>query len=152
MASYYDYNDSDYYDDDNGNEFIDCDYCDAQVLSRNYDRHLENVHKCPYCKNYMPKSSISTHIQRKHTIKCEFCPAEVRIDEMKQHEETHYRKCKYCHLTICGDINLHIRQSHTLEATIGMVQLQRISSDRFNQLVNEKRIYCVAGQIFIKEN
>lgn len=151
MAYYNEYDNYDDFNDDNGNNFINCAHCNSQVLSQNYQRHLENIHKCWYCNNYMPQNVIANHIQRKHTVKCDYCPDEVPVDEIDQHVETHYTKCKYCPATICGDVNIHIRQSHPLEATIGMIQLHRITSDHFNELVNENRIYSIAGQIFIKE-
>lgn len=154
MAHYNGYDYEDYnndYNNDNGNNYIDCAHCNSQVLIRNYERHLENVHKCCYCNNYMPQYAIDSHIQRKHMVKCNYCPVEMIVDEIDEHEQTHYIKCKYCPLTIVGDINKHIRQDHPLEATIGMIQLHKITSDRFNELVAENRIYTMAGQIFIKE-
>lgn len=143
---YYNSSDSDDYEDD-GNYFIECSHCDAQVLQRNYQRHLDKVHKCQYCTNYMPRESLDGHIQRKHIVACKDCPAMVLECNIHVHERTHFIDCNYCTKSIHErEINIHIRQSHAY----GMIQLQKISDARFNQLVAANRIFSSGGNIFIR--
>lgn len=122
-----------YSDDDDGNYFIDCAHCDSQVLERNYNNHLERVHKCSFCPNYMPKASIPEHIERKHMTKCPQCSSIV-LDQL---------------------LSQHILQEHPnipngRSGSIGTIQLDKISNEQFNQLANAKRIYAKDGQLFIK--
>lgn len=138
-------------DEDDGNYYIGCIHCDAEVLSRNMNRHLEKVHKCWHCNNYMPNEAIDGHIQRKHIITCDYCSAEILENEMDQHEQTHFFACRYCPLDIHeDDMDNHVRLNHALVAIIGVIQLQRISDNRFNQLVAANQIYSKDGLLFIK--
>lgn len=138
-------------DDDDGNYFINCSHCDARVLQRNYNRHLANVHKCPHCDNFMPRDSLDGHIERKHTVNCEWCGVSKTIDEIVAHESSHYKQCQYCRLDIYeGVFDNHIRQTHPLAATIGMIQSLKITDNRFNELVAANRIYSKDGHLFIK--
>lgn len=115
-------------DDDEGNSYVNCTHCGDQVLHRNYQRHLEAVHKCRYCDNYMPKKSIKEHIERKHMKKCSYCCEFVLETKMKN----------------------HCTENHPLQETIGMIQLNKISDERFNKLIRENRVYAKDGHLFIE--
>lgn len=89
----YYYSDSDDYSNYNDNDedsssFEDCQFCDATYKIRNRQRHMENVHKCPYCPNYMPKESIQAHIDRKHMKECLYCNKCLLPEQLQQHELT----------------------------------------------------------------
>lgn len=123
--------------DDNMSEdddyFVDCDYCSSEVRRSNYEKHLENVHKCRYCTNYMPKPSIKKHIQDKHIKKCPHCHVEMLETELNQHIATH---------------NNRNNRSH--EGPVGMIQLGKLSDERFNSLVSANCVYAKDGQLYIK--
>lgn len=143
--------DNDNDDDDDGNYFIECGHCNAKVLQRNYGRHLENVHMCRYCKNYMPKNALEGHIQRKHMVTCYLCGIEKLTDEIEAHKETHFKNCIHCSNSIYeSDMTAHIEQNHSFAAIIGMVQMHKITDKRFNELVAANRIYSKNGHLFIK--
>lgn len=147
-----------YYDDEpSEDEFVTCNVCGAQVLDCNFDRHLRRVHpnptvKCYYCPNYMPKKHLKAHIERKHTNKkCPHCSEIGSENEIKQHQFTHFTMCIYCRNTFLEkNLNAHVLEKHPLQATIGMIQLEKIGNDQFNRLVNEKRIYSKDGHLYIK--
>lgn len=139
MAYYGDYYDTyDYYDDDDDGDvasededyFVDCKYCTSQVLESNYDKHLERVHKCRYCKNYMPKESIQRHIQEKHMRKCSHCHVVMLETKINQHISTH--------------------NNRSVEGPIGMIQLGKLNDAQFNKLIKENRVYAKDGQLFVK--
>lgn len=155
MSYYYDsssdgycYGSDDYDDSD---DYMDCSLCDAQVKNRNYQSHLEKVHKCPHCTNYMPKESISGHIERKHTAQCRYCPMQVLDTDIEPHERSHFVKCKLCSsLILRSNLNQHTAESHPFRATIGMIRLEKLTDHEFNEMVRENRIYAKDGHIFIK--
>lgn len=161
---------------DNGDDFIECNYCDAQVKQKNMQRHLENLHQCPHCSNYMPKDSIAGHIERKHMVTCrycgaevlanqigqhkarhfvacQYCTAEVAINQIEQHEAGHFVPCKYCALDIYElNVDKHVYQEHPLEAIIGLIQLRKISDANFNNLVARNRVFAKDGHIFVRSD
>lgn len=121
----YDYYDDYEYEDDD--PFVDCKFCDEPVLSSRLDKHLENKHKCNYCCecDYMNTESLKAHIEEKHMVPCKYCNTKRFLDEIAQHELTH--------------------------SVVGMVQLGKLTDERFNQLVAENRIYSKEGCLYIKE-
>lgn len=130
-----DYDDqSDDSTDDDGDIFVDCVHCASQVLERNYDNHLERVHKCSYCSNYMPKTSIPEHIKRKHMKNCCLCSVVLLEDLMAQHI-----------------LRAHPSIPNETTGSIGMIELKKISTDKFNQLVKEQKVYAKDGQLFINK-
>lgn len=140
----------DYYDD--GDMIVYCGYCNKQLLNRNYDRHVDNVHhKCDHCTNYMPKKAIQQHIQRKHTQKCPHCTAELVVNLLPQHEATHFTKCEDCKVSFLKEnLSKHMAESHPFRTTIGMIRLDKISNEEFNKMINEKRIHAKDGFLFIQ--
>lgn len=131
----------DEYDDDddedmseNSDYFVDCDYCSSKVLESNYKNHLEKVHKCTYCRNFMPKESIKRHIQEKHMEKCSYCNAVMLESKIDQHMLTHNNN----------------NNNRPLDGAIGMIQLGKLNDERFNKLISENRVYAKDGQLFIK--
>lgn len=123
--NYDDYNDYDYEDDD---PFIDCKFCEEPVLSSRMDKHLETKHKCYHCRecDYMTAESLKSHIEETHMVSCKYCTEKRFSDEIAQHELTH--------------------------SVIGLVQLGKLTDERFNQLVAENRIYSKDGCLYIKES
>lgn len=139
------------YDDDSEDYLVDCDFCAAQVKRSNYDSHLDRVHKCTHCGNYMPKDSLNAHIQRKHTTKCSHCGVLVLDTEMKRHAATHFATCGHCNESILKcNLENHLANNHPLLATIGMIRLDKLSSAEFNKLIDEKRVYAKDGHLFRK--
>ena len=120
----YDYFDG---DDDNYNPFVNCRVCNKLVSSSFLNEHLDNQHKCNYCNdsNYMNAESLKTHIKENHMIPCKHCNAKKLTIEIAEHEQSH--------------------------PAVGMIQLNRLTNERFNQLVAENRIYAIEGSVFIKE-
>lgn len=145
---------SDYYsssDEDEGDYFVECQICDCHVKARNYDRHLNNVHKCKYCPNYMPKESLQSHIERKHIQRCRYCTVTLLEELMAQHESTHFVKCKYCvDKVLDQNLNEHVTKEHPFHATIGMLRMDKTNDQEFNRLIKENRIYAKDGHIFIQ--
>lgn len=138
-------------DEDDGNYLIDCRFGDCQVLMKNYNQHLEKVHKCKYCSNYMPKESIESHIERKHTVQCPHCSAELLEHLMPQHKASHFIKCEHCQcLLLKQNLNQHLAEIHPFRATIGMIRLDKFSNEEFNRLIDQKRIYAKDGHLFVK--
>lgn len=135
--------------DDDGSDYEDCRYCDATYKLRNRQRHMETVHKCPHCNNYMPKTSIPMHIENKHLVGCAHCNQRLLPDQMKQHVPTHFVRCQYCNENVLKpNVNTHIADRHPFHATIGMIR--KVNDAEFNRLVTENRIYAKDGHIFIK--
>lgn len=120
----YDYDD----DDEDDDPFIDCEICNEPVLSSRMDKHLDNLHKCNHCDDctYMNMESLKAHIEEKHMVSCKYCNAKKYTDDIVQHELTH--------------------------SVVGMIQLQQLTNERFNQLVAENRIYAKEGCLYIKES
>lgn len=159
---------------DNGDDFIECNFCDAQVKQKNMQRHLENVHQCPHCSNNMPKDSLAAHIERKHMVTCKYCGAEVLANQIGQHKARHFVGCQYCgaevlanqigqheagHFVPCKycalkifeeDVDKHVSRSHPLESIIGMIQILNISDTSFNSLVARNRVFAKGGHIYIR--
>lgn len=154
MAMYYSdsssYGNSDDYSD-NGDSLVECKYCDTPVKERNYQRHIANVHRCPYCPNVMKKKLIQGHIERKHTVQCKHCSVKKVVNEIGAHEATHFTPCKYCPENILKqNMEKHVAENHSIDAIIGMIQLQKITVSRFKELVAQNRIDVnTNGFIFI---
>ena len=119
------YNNYDYEDDD---PFVDCKFCGEPVLSSRMEKHLDNKHKCSHCHdvNYMSSESLKEHIEAKHMVQCKYCDAKRFADEIAQHELTH--------------------------SVIGLIQLGKLTDERFNQLVADNRIYAKDGCLYIKKS
>lgn len=125
----YDDRDHDYLDEyEDDDPFMDCKICEEPVLLSRMDKHLENRHKCVYCNDcsFMNMESLKVHIQEKHMVSCKHCNAKKLTDEIAQHELTH--------------------------SVVGMIQLQQLTDERFNQLVAENRIYAKEGCLYIRES
>lgn len=138
---------SDYSDD--GSDAEDCRFCDTTYKIRNRQHHLEKVHKCPYCPNYMPKESIQRHIEGKHMIECSYCDQKLLPAQVQQHEATHFVRCQYCNENILKqNVNAHSASRHPFHATIGMIR--EMSDSEFNRLVAENRVYANDGHLFKK--
>lgn len=152
MDYYSDSDDYSNYDDDEEEDSSseeDCRHCDARYKIRNRQRHMENVHKCPYCTNYMPKESIQGHIERKHMDACSYCDQWFLPAQMHQHELTHFIRCQYCSQNILKqNLNAHVADRHPFHATIGMIR--KLNDDEFNRLVAQNKVYAKDGHIFIK--
>lgn len=156
--SYYNYSSysDDYSDDHHCNEDSDdesspedCRFCEATYKRRNRQRHLDNVHKCPYCPNYMPRTSIQAHIDKKHMEGCSYCNQRVVEENLRQHESSHFIRCDKCGENVLQqNINEHMANRHPFHATIGMIC--KISDAEFNRLAAEKRIYAKDGHLFVK--
>lgn len=137
---------------------VKCEFCNNYMKSESLQAHIERKHtnsnvKCQYCSNSMPEKSLPGHIERCHTqkVKCRHCNAQVLADLLKKHESDHYEKCKHCGGTFLKqNLKNHITLSHPLHATIGMIKLDRISDERFNELVEGNCIYAKDGHVFIK--
>lgn len=150
---YYLYSDSDDYsvvgDDGDDSSLEDCRYCDATYKRRNRQRHLDNVHKCSHCPNYMPKSSIEAHIENKHMVGFSHCNQRMLRSNLQQHESTHFVRCQYCNENVLKQIlNTHVANRHPFHATVGMIR--KISDSEFNRLVAENRVYAKDGHLFVK--
>lgn len=137
------------YDDQSDSSPEDCQYCDATYKKRNRQRHLNNVHKCPHCPHYMPKTSIQTHITNKHMVGCSYCDQRVFTADLQQHELSHFVRCRHCDANILKqNITAHINDRHPFQATVGMIR--KITDTEFNQLVAANCVYAKDGHIFIK--
>lgn len=131
-AFFDDYDDDHDYDDDDEcrDPFVVCKYCNVRVLSSRLIKHLNNKHKCNHCHdhecNYMNVETLKAHIDEKHMVLCKHCDAKKLTDDIVQHELTH--------------------------SVVGMVQLQKLTDEHFNQLVAENRIYAKDGCLYVKES
>lgn len=133
---------SDDYESDDGSNMIRCSYCPAYVMERNYEQHKTKVHRCKICGNCMPKDALDRHIENKHMKDCNICGKRLLTTLIIQHYNSHNRKCRYCNSSYLeNEMNKHIRDSHPLHATIGMIRLEKITGSEFNQLVSQNRIY-----------
>lgn len=136
-------------DAENSDDAEDCRYCDAIYKIRNRQRHLDNVHRCPHCPNYMPRTSIPTHIENKHMVACSHCNLKLLPAQIRDHEATHFVRCKYCNANVLTqNVNAHIADRHPFHATIGMIR--KIDDAAFNRLVAGNRVYAKDGHLFIK--
>lgn len=127
----------------------ECRYCDAIYKVRNRQRHMQTVHKCPHCNNYMPKTSIPAHIENKHLVECSYCNQRLLPAQMKLHEPTQFVRCQYCNEnSLKQNLNAHIADRHPFHATIGMIR--KVDDAEFNRLVAENRVYAKDGHLFIK--
>lgn len=117
----------DYDCDKDDDLFVNCKVCNKPVSSSFLNEHLNNQHKCNYCNDYgyMNAESLEAHIGEKHMIACKHCDAKKLTSEIAQHELSH--------------------------PTVGMIQLNQLTDERFNQLVAENRIYAMEGSLFVKE-
>lgn len=108
--------------------FVNCKVCNKPVSSSFLKEHLENQHKCNYCNDcdYMNTESLETHIKEAHMIKCKHCNVKKLTNEIAQHE-----------------------LSHTI---VSMIQMNKLTDERFNQLVAENRVYAIEGNLYIKED
>lgn len=143
-----------------------CKYCENYMKPSSMQAHIERAHanivavKCQYCSKSMPQSSIQKHINEKHMQKrkCRYCTKMMAHLDMKvldrhvlQHESMHFVKCKHCGENVLeSNLNSHIETKHKTHAIIGMIQLSKISDTKFNQMINEKRIYAKDGHLFMK--
>lgn len=140
-------------DAEDSDDAEDCRYCDATYKIRNRQRHLDNVHKCPHCKNYMPRTSIPTHIENKHMVACSYCNLKLMPAQMRDHEVTHFVRCQYCpnympktsipthienkHMVVCShcDLKLMPAEKKDHEAT-HFVRCQYCNANVLTQNVN----------------
>lgn len=153
MPHCYSSSSSDYYEEPNDcdDEYIECSHCPAQVKRRNYQRHLDNLHKCNHCNHYMPQSSIEAHIERKHMRQCAYCPENLLEWDIERHESTHFVVCTFCNASILrSNLNKHTANDHPFRATVGMIRLDKFTTDQFNRMLNQNRIYCKDGHLFVK--
>lgn len=111
----------------NYDPIVDCMFCVETILASEMEKHLEKKHKCTYCteSDYMNVESLQIHVEEKHMVSCKLCSAKRFNDEIAQHELTH--------------------------SVIGIVQLGKLTDERFNQLVAENRIYSKDGCLFIRD-
>lgn len=157
-------------DDDS---YMNCKHCPAQVKANEYHVHLEREHKCLHCGNYMPKESLPGHLKRIH--ECQYCGAYMRKESLEGHIlKNHSEKCKYCskmildalmpvhlciHFAACkycnqnilvSNMGKHLAKVHPLQETLGIIRLDKISDDEFNELIDKKLIYAKSGHLFRK--
>lgn len=132
---------------------VQCKYCPEQagfLWNSNYEDHLERVHWCKECDNYMPKESLKKHKRQKHIKKCQYCPNECLESELNQHVRTHFKECSFCkNLILQQNMEKHVQDNHSTLTTIGMLRAGKTDAE-FNQLVALNRIFSKDGLIFIK--
>lgn len=144
---------SDYSNSGDDDYQVQCKYCPEQagfIWNSNYEDHLERVHWCKECDNYMPKASLKRHITQKHTKKCQYCPGEYLDSQLNQHVRSHFKECTHCKQGILQqNMEKHIQDNHSTLAQIGMLRSGKTDAE-FNQLVALNRIFSKDGIIFIK--
>lgn len=130
------------WDEGGDDPMVQCEHCPALVRESNYENHLQRVHKCDECGNFMPQKSLSGHKMRNHMEKCLICGTQMLKSLMPEHLRSHYRQCQYCNNSFRqADLEKHIQDSHSMHAVIGMIRLEKITGAEFNRLVAEKRIF-----------
>lgn len=146
-----------------------CKYCGQRMPHNAMQKHLKKIHvKCSYCPKMMASSEIVDHMrsmhknitkpssmqalsQQKHIgQKSENdCDGNSLEQNNSQRESMHFGRCKHCGESVLGsNLNSHIEAKHPINALIGMIKLSKISDERFNQLMNEKRIFVKDGNLF----
>lgn len=145
-----DMNNENYSNDENGDAFEDCRFCSAKYKIRNRQRHHDHHHeRCDHCSNVIPKTSMDTHIERKHTSRCRYCNEKVLTTELYQHKAIHHEKCKFCKQTVLKrDMNAHIADHHSSDKILGMIRLDKTSDQEINRLIAANRIYAKDGCLF----
>lgn len=84
----------------------------------------------------MPKESLAGHIKRCHMGKADDC-----LERLK---------------TELGGLSANLANmeklanEHPLQATLGMIRLDKLTDDEFNGLLDENRIYAKNGHLFRK--
>lgn len=113
--------------DDDDIDYATCKVCNKLIPSIYLDEHLNNRHKCNYCSDcdFMNAESIDAHVKEKHMVSCKHCNIKQLISELAQHELSH--------------------------PVVGMIQMNQLPDERFNQLVAANRIYAMDGKLYIKE-
>lgn len=135
-----------------------CKYCESFIKPALMQKHIHQKHtdvvviieKSSHSVSQVP---IQKHVGKKQikTVKCRYCKAERHEKDIKQHELTHFVKCDHCERNFLRNfIECHIAVDHASQRVIGSIQLEQIDDDKFNQLINEKRIYAKNGKLFIK--
>lgn len=141
-------------EDEELHEIVKCKYCKKKLTKRNMRDHIQRKHMvaCPYCDSQMVEGRLDDHLKRKHMSACKHCNEMIIDREMSEHIQSHFAACEYCgNRMLRKALQAHIQQRHNFDALVGIIHGNRLTDDKFNDLVKQSRIYSLNGIIYVGE-
>lgn len=144
--------DDDEDDDDELHEIVKCKYCKKKLTKRSIREHIQRKHiiTCPYCDSQMTEGRLDEHLKKKHMSACKHCNELIIDREMSEHIQSHFASCEYCgNRMLRMALSAHIQQRHNFDALVGIIHGNRLTDDKFNDLVKQNRVYSLNGIIYV---
>lgn len=116
--------------------------------------------KCKYCSNKMPRRSIRNHVSRKHFVQCKYCPNEMLPSSLAGHQVK-------VHAAVLSEIEREREEAYengrqsVLNSkpikdphfnTEKHFNIVRITDQEINNLMSQKRIYAKHGNLYLKNS
>lgn len=134
-------------------EMEKCEYCDNQMPRFAIADHERTKHKecpCPHCNNLMPETSLEKHKEEKHAL-CDHCKIRMNKSQLEQHIDQLHALCKYCNNRMQkSQLKQHIMEKHQTQSQIGTLFRNNHTDEEINRHIKNNKVYVQNGFFYLR--